>query len=137
MASRHSGPLRAFRIADMRHTIFDGSGALLHGARWNSPGRLVIYAAETYAGAMLEILVHASGSVPRSQGYVQIEIPAGMPVEEITPDDLPHWDSPSFDTARAFGDGWRWRGSLCGRRTADSDGAGSRLRRLGWLRDNV
>jgi RES domain-containing protein len=106
MASRRSGPLRAFRIADMRHTIFDGSGAMLHGARWNSPGRRVIYAAETYAGALLEILVHASGSVPRTQGYIEIEIPAGLSIEEITQDDVPHWDSPSFETARALGDRW-------------------------------
>ena len=106
MASRRSGALRAFRIADMRHTIFDGSGAMLHGARWNSPGRRVIYAAETYAGALLEILVHTSGSVPRNQGYVEIEIPAGVPVEEITPDDVPRWDSPSFEPAQAFGDRW-------------------------------
>ena len=106
MASRRSGPLRAFRIADMRHTIFDGSGAMLHGARWNSPGRRVIYAAETYAGALLEILVHTSGSVPRSQGYVEIEIPAGVAVEEITQDEVPRWDWASFEAARAFGDRW-------------------------------
>jgi len=106
MASRRSGPLRAFRIADMRHTIFDGSGAMLHGSRWNSPGRRVIYAAETYAGALLEILVHASGSVPRSQGYVEIEIPSGLSIEEITQDDLPRWDAPSFEATRAFGDRW-------------------------------
>jgi RES domain-containing protein len=106
MGSRRSGPLRAFRIADMRHTIFDGSGAMLHGARWNSPGRRVVYATETYAGALLEILVHASGSVPRSQGYVEIQIPAGLSLEEITLDDVPRWDSPSFETARAFGDRW-------------------------------
>ena len=106
MASRRSGPLRAFRIADMRHTIFDGSGAMLHGARWNSPGRRIVYAAETYAGALLEILVHASGSVPPSQGYVEIEIPAGLSIEEITPDDVPRWDSPSFGRARIFGDRW-------------------------------
>jgi RES domain-containing protein len=106
MAFRRSGPLRAFRIADMRHTIFDGSGAMFHGARWNSPGRRVIYAAETYAGALLEILVHASGSVPQSQGYVEIKIPAGLSIEEITPDDLPQWYSPSFDAARSFGDRW-------------------------------
>jgi RES domain-containing protein len=106
MASPRSGPRRAFRIADMRHTIFDGTGAMLHGARWNSAGRRVIYASETYAGALLEILVHASGSVPRSQGYIEIEIPAGLSIEEVTPDGLPHWDSPSFETARAFGDRW-------------------------------
>jgi RES domain-containing protein len=106
MGFRRSGPLRAFRIADMRRTIFDGSGAMLHGARWNSPGRRAIYASETYAGALLEILVHASGNVPPSQGYVEIEIPAGLPIEEIAADDVPYWDAPSFDAARAFGDRW-------------------------------
>src|ERR1700686_1613007 len=106
MASRGSGPLRAFRFADMRHPIFDGTGAMLYGARWNSPGRRVIYAAETYAGALLEILVHASGTVPRSHGYIEIEIPSGVFTEEITPKEVPHWDSPSFETARAFGDRW-------------------------------
>lgn len=79
---------------------------MLHGARWNSPGRRVIYAAETYAGALLEILVHTNGSVPRSQGYVEIEIPASVSIEEITQDGVPGWDSPSFEAARAFGDRW-------------------------------
>jgi RES domain-containing protein len=54
----------------------------------------------------LEILVHASGSVPRSQGYVQIEIPSGLSIEEITQDDVPRWDSPSFEATQAFGDRW-------------------------------
>jgi len=106
MAFRRRGPLRAFRIADMRHAIFDATGAMLHGARWNSPGRRVIYAAETYAGALLEIMVHASGGVPRSQGYVEIEIPAGLSIEEIAPEDVARWNSSSFETARAFGDRW-------------------------------
>ena len=106
MAFRRSGPLRAFRIADMRHTIFDGSGAMLHGARWNSPGRRVIYAAETYAGALLEILVHASGSVPQSQGNVEIEIPSGLSIEEVAQDNLARWDAPSFEATQAFGDRW-------------------------------
>jgi RES domain-containing protein len=106
MVSRHSGPLRAFRIADMRHAIFDGTGAMLHGARWNSPGRRIVYAAETYAGALLEILVHASGSVPKGQGYIEIEIPAGMSIEEIAPADVPRWGSPSSEAARKFGDRW-------------------------------
>ena len=79
---------------------------MLHGARWNSPGRRVVYASESYAGALLEILAHASGSVPRSQGYIEIEIPAGLSIEEVTPGDLPQWDSPSFETARTFGDRW-------------------------------
>jgi RES domain-containing protein len=106
MASRHSGPLRAFRVADIRHPIFDGTGALLHGARWNSPGRRIIYAAETYAGALLEVLVHASGRIPRSHAYVEIEIPAGLSVEELTERDVPRWDALSFDAAQEAGDRW-------------------------------
>src|SRR5438105_15104380 len=106
MAYRPSAPLRAFRIADMRYAVFDGSGAMLYGARWNSPGRRIIYAAETYAGALLEILVHATGSVPRGQAYIEIEIPPGLPIDEITLDDVPRWDLPSSETARAFGNRW-------------------------------
>jgi RES domain-containing protein len=79
---------------------------MLHGARWNSPGRRVIYAAETYSGALLEILVHASGNVPKSQGYIEIQIPAALSIERVTPADVPHWDAPSFEAAQAFGDRW-------------------------------
>lgn len=64
MASQRSERLpaswRAYRIADRRHKIFDGQGAATFGGRWNSPGRRVIYAAETFAGAMLEVLVNAN-----------------------------------------------------------------------------
>ena len=79
---------------------------MLHGARWNSPGRRVIYAAETYAGALLETLVHSSGRVPRSLAFIEIEIPAGVAIEEVTADNLPGWDAPSFESAQAFGDRW-------------------------------
>ena len=106
MASRRSARFRAFRIADTRHTIFDGQGAMLHGARWNSPGRRIVYAAETYAGALLEILAHTSGGIPGSQGFIEIAIPDGLATEELAPGDLPGWDAASFDTARSFGDRW-------------------------------
>jgi RES domain-containing protein len=79
---------------------------MIYGARWNSPGKRIIYAAETYAGALLEILAHASGNVPPSQGYIEIEIPASLAIEEITPKDLPRWDSSSAEASRKFGDRW-------------------------------
>jgi RES domain-containing protein len=79
---------------------------MLHGARWNSPGQRVIYAAETYAGALLEILVHSSGRVPRSLAYVEIEIPSQLRIEVISAADMPGWDEPSFECSRALGDHW-------------------------------
>src|SRR5689334_11355780 len=106
MASRRSGPLRAFRIVDSRHAIFDGTGAMLYGARWNSPGRRISYAAESCSGALLEILVHASGSVQRSQAFITIDVPAAVAIEEVEPADVPGWDGRSFESARRYGDRW-------------------------------
>ena len=40
-----------FRLAKRRYPVFDGTGAALEGARWNSPGRVLIYASEHYATA--------------------------------------------------------------------------------------
>ena len=47
MVSPSEGVIRAYRIADRRHPIFDSMGAYLNGGRWNSVGRHVIYGAET------------------------------------------------------------------------------------------
>lgn len=113
MASRRKGPLRAYRIADRRHPIFDGTGARVHGARWNSPGREVIYASASYGCAMLEQLVHAGiGAVPKSQASIVIEVPA-IDIEEVCEADLPGWDRADFVVARRYGDLW-----LVERRTA-------------------
>lgn len=104
MASR---PERAYRIADSRHAIFDGTGAFLHGARWNSPGRRILYASESFPGAMLEILAHARiGKVPRTHAWVEALIPACVSLEELDPASLPGWQSPGSRIARRFGDVW-------------------------------
>jgi len=108
MASRPKGHLRAWRVADSRHQIFDGGGAALYGGRWNSPGREVIYAAETYAGALLEILAHSHiGRVPRNFAYVEITVPESIGVEIVSPDDIPGWDLTGFSASQAFGDRWQ------------------------------
>src|SRR5271170_7154803 len=75
--------IRAFRIADRRFPIFDGAGARLIGGRWNSPGHSVIYASETYSGAMLEMLVHTNlNRLPRTQVYIEIVIPDDITIEQ-------------------------------------------------------
>jgi RES domain-containing protein len=97
----------AFRIADRRFPIFDGTGARLLGGRWNSPGRSVIYTAETYAGALLEVLVHSSlGRVPKTHAAIEISIPSSVAVESLDGLSLPGWDAAEQAASRAFGDEW-------------------------------
>ncbi len=99
--------MRAFRIADRRFPIFDGTGARLVGGRWNSPGRPVIYAAETFAGAVLEVLVHANlGRVPKTHAVVEIMIPDAVVTEILAPEELPGWDADDQSVSRVFGDQW-------------------------------
>jgi RES domain-containing protein len=102
-----SRPERAFRIADGRYPLVDGTGAFLQGARWNSPGHRVIYASESYAGALLETLVHTRiGKLPRHHMWIEIEIPPSVSVETIRSADLPEWDAFDSPAARGFGDSW-------------------------------
>ena len=100
--------LTAYRIADGRHKVFDSAGSMLQGGRWNSPGTPVIYGALSFAGAMLEQLVHANtGRVPKNQKYVVISIPANVRVERRGRDGLPRgWDSEDCRVSRMFGDTW-------------------------------
>ena len=100
-------PERAYRIADSRHEIFDGMGAFLNGARWNSPGARIIYASDSFAGARLEILVRTRiGRIPHGQAWVEIEIPRNVSMELLGAGDLPGWNEKSSVTARKFGDEW-------------------------------
>jgi RES domain-containing protein len=97
----------AYRIADARHPIYDATGAMLHGGRWNSVGHRVIYAADSYAGAMLEVLVHANLSVPpKHHQAVRITIPEEVKIETLVPSDLPHWDAEDLTAAQSFGNLW-------------------------------
>ncbi|KVK76394.1 hypothetical protein WS90_24665 [Burkholderia cepacia] len=100
--------MKLFRIADTRHTIWSGTGAMLVGGRFNSPGRPVIYAASTFAGAMLEVLVHARiGKVPRTHGWVEATVSDDVSVERHTPETLPReGDAAALQVARQFGDAW-------------------------------
>jgi RES domain-containing protein len=99
--------LRAFRIADRRFPIFDGTGARLAGGRWNSPGQPVIYAAETFAGALLEILAHGNlNRIPSTHSCIEITIPDGVAIERLHPGAVPGWRDEDQQASRAFGDPW-------------------------------
>ena len=105
---RDASLMRVFRIADSRHPVWSGTGAMLVGGRFNSPGRPVIYGALSFAGAMLEVLVHARiGKVPRHHVWVETDVPDDMEVERVEAHELPAgWDGPDLRVARHFGDRW-------------------------------
>ena len=98
---------QAFRIADRRFPIFDGTGARIAGGRWNSPGRPLIYAAETFAGALLEVLVHGNlNRIPRTHACIEITIPEDVAIEEIKIDSVSGWRDEDQQASRRFGDLW-------------------------------
>jgi RES domain-containing protein len=99
---------QAWRIADGRFDPFSPVGAALIGGRWNSPGRGVIYAGRSFAGAMLECLAHAGiGRVPRTHVAVEIAIAEAVAVERQDASGLPAgWERADLRVARAFGDAW-------------------------------
>jgi RES domain-containing protein len=102
-----SRPDRGFRIADKRHPVFDGMGAFLNGGRWNSAGRRVIYLADSFAAAILEMLIHTRiGKIPRTHCWIEVRIPPGVSIERLSAAHLPEWNLPASPAAQRFGDRW-------------------------------
>ncbi len=97
----------AFRACKIRHDPWDGTGAARAGGRWNSPGRPVIYAADSFAGSLLEILVHSlrPRTLPGPHHCARADIPDEL-IEHLDPAELPGWESRDTADARAFGDRW-------------------------------
>jgi RES domain-containing protein len=106
-ARRTRRALNIYRIARAIHPLFDGTGAARFGARWTSPGRKAIYAAGSYAGALMEVLAHAQRrDLKVAYHCLVIGIPAGVRIIELDPKDLPGWDSSNYTVSREFGDHW-------------------------------
>jgi RES domain-containing protein len=98
--------MRAYRIADRRFPALDGLGAQRAGGRWNSPGRPVVYTAETFSGAILEILVRMSRiSVPKGRVSIEIFVPESL-VITVSAEQIPFWDAEDQIASRRFGDSW-------------------------------
>lgn len=100
----------AWRIVKRRHlsTAFLGEGARLHGGRWNTPGRSVVYASQSRALAMLEVLAGLQTSRPLG-AYVLVEMRfSGSLVRTVDPADLkPGWDAlPPTHVSQSIGDAW-------------------------------
>ena len=70
---------RVFRVCRARYARLDGTGARRVGDRWNSPGRAVVYMAESIALAVLENLVHMTRQdFPRGYVCVAAVLPDGI-----------------------------------------------------------
>ena len=97
----------AWRITKTRYAPFDGTGAHEWGGRWNSRGRRVIYGADCFAGAILEILVHAlrPRTIPGPHHAIRIEIPDGL-VERLDQNSVPGWEARQSPASIVFGDAW-------------------------------
>jgi RES domain-containing protein len=105
--------VRLYRIADRRFSPERGEGARLFGARWNSAGRAVIYACTTYAGAMLEKLVHTGRRIPIHQVCVTFGIPEDLHVGTLDPKAHVGWDAADCTVSRAAGDAWLRAAQSC------------------------
>ena len=111
MASRLENVKHAYRIVSSRYPPFDGAGAYRWGSRWVSPGRQVVHAAETYALAVLENLVHWQiGTLPRDLVYVQIAIPNDVAQELADDVDPAPLLVHGYRATRRIGDDWYDRG---------------------------
>jgi RES domain-containing protein len=99
--------LSVYRVARAIHPLFDGRGAARFGARWTSPGRLAIYAAGSYAGALLEILVHARRlDLKVEYRCAVIDIPKRIQILKVSPGRVRGWDADDYVASRAVGDRW-------------------------------
>jgi RES domain-containing protein len=113
MASPRSASTRAYRIVSADYPPFDGAGAHRWGSRRRcNPGRWVVHAAETYALAVLENLVHWQASLlPRRLVCVEIQIPGELDQDRLDPATIAGWDEPDYVVSRESGDDWYDRGA--------------------------
>jgi RES domain-containing protein len=89
----------AWRVCRRPFADLSGEGARRYGGRWNSPGRPLVYAAESAALAVLEVRVHLDldwSILPDDYVIVAIDL---FTLEPETIADIP-------DDPRAAGDAW-------------------------------
>ena len=86
--------IEAYRLHSSRYPAHDGTGAALHGGRWNPPGAEAIYVSQSPSLAVLEILVHYA-DLPMDFVLTAISIPDDVTVMDVPPSELVSgWDAP-------------------------------------------
>lgn len=98
-------PFEAYRVCRRVHAAPDGEGAFRVGGRWNSPGRRMVYMAQSVALAVLENLVHMSRQ-DFPTGYVRITATVPDDIAILSEIDLRGNRSLKDLSTRALGDAW-------------------------------
>jgi RES domain-containing protein len=98
-------PRRIYRVCRSRYARLDGEGARLAGGRWNSPGRVVVYMAESIALAVLENLVHMTRQDFQT-GYICVAAVLPDDTDFTTEKDLRQRAGLRKPDAQTLGDWW-------------------------------
>ena len=90
------------------YNALSGEGGLYYSARWHTAGHRIVYLAESPAGALIEVLVHAElneRSWPRLYDLMQIAVPDGLEIETLKISRGVNWKE-SSSLSRGLGDEW-------------------------------
>lgn len=101
--------MRLFRIGSVLYSLFDGTGSMQHGGRWNSPGFRAVYCASSLAVAQLEMLIHVGRTTPpTNHAWISIDVPDDVTIMVMERHGLPPgWDHPTAkDVSQSVGDAW-------------------------------
>lgn len=92
-----------WRISD--YPNLNGTGGLNASGRWHIMGRPVVYAAESPAGALTELLVHMDPQFADEEfQLLEIEVPSGIAMK-LASQLLPDWEN-HLAVTRKIGDDW-------------------------------
>ncbi|MCX6230349.1 MAG: RES family NAD+ phosphorylase [Bacteroidetes bacterium] len=97
-------------------TPLSGKGSAIKGARWNSIGIELIYAAANKSLAMAEVAVHFTfATLPEDYMMITIFVPDDIQIFEVSEPDLPYdWkDFPHPNSTQRFGDNFVLENKFC------------------------
>lgn len=84
-----------------------GAGGLAAAGRWHEAGQPVVYLADAFSLAVLELFVHtgrAGLAVPLSA--FEIAVPEAIPIEELAPPPRGWWKEPPSRLTQRVGSAW-------------------------------
>lgn len=77
------------------------------GGRWHSPGRPLLYTADSCALAVVEFVVHLDTPPPENLVAVALSVPDALRFEQIHAQELPdRWRATDGHPCRSIGDRW-------------------------------